>query len=636
IRSLDELNYFDLDNNKFKLGDANSQLDWNVSAANQLRIKGTIVQNPGGSLSGLAVFRGAYSGIVTYYKEDTVTNDGSTWRYINVTPSSGNTPAEDTFWTVEAAKGEDGTPGTPGAPGEDGNYIEYQYAKNGSTTVPPSIVTTDLNPAGWSITPPTIGALEYLWLTKSTKNAAGDTLIIDWSTPVRIGGVPGEDGTDGTDGTDGVNARSVNLISGVQGFNYDTNGLNPSPSSTTVTATALNTTGTVYYEFLLNGVSVQNTTSNTYSYSPQADYGDMPDKIEVRIREGASVGDVLATDQMTLVGLKAGENAITVVLSNEAHTLPTNNLGVVIYDGSGTNINVWEGTTQLTVDENAPYDNSTFRVIAGVEIIIDFDTIEFADFDEEIFYVSDDTNITPGAASGDDGSNTRIYGDASAMTEDNAYIPFIIIVTNSDGVEFIFTKIQSFAKSIEGDTGDTGDTGPSGPLAMGGSDYNAGTSYHGNSVRVDIVKYLGVYYVARSDAPVSPFDGIVPTNTAYWNSFGATFDSVATDLLFATLAYIENLGVRYLRTATSGQRVEIDGTNNVIKFYNSSGVLSAVIEALGSRGYIESNLIRATELLYLSPIASVPGGVTADNYFWQDNSGNLYFVNTNGTQTQIN
>lgn len=40
-----------------------------------------------------------YVALTTYSKGDKVASGGSNWEYINPTPSSGNTPAENTFWT---------------------------------------------------------------------------------------------------------------------------------------------------------------------------------------------------------------------------------------------------------------------------------------------------------------------------------------------------------------------------------------------------------------------------------------------------------------------------------------------------------------------------------------------------------
>lgn len=196
IRSINGLNYFDLDQNQFKLGDSDSQLDWNVTAANTLTIKGALVQSPSGVVSPIGVFRGAYGAGSRYYKGDTVTYGGTTWMYVNVQSSIGNTPADNTFWDVYSAGGIDGDSGA------DGNYIEYQYAKNGSASTAPVLNTGSLNPSGWSTTPPSTGTLEYLWTTRGKKNAAGDTLIGTWSAAVRIKGDPGADGI-GTSGADG-------------------------------------------------------------------------------------------------------------------------------------------------------------------------------------------------------------------------------------------------------------------------------------------------------------------------------------------------------------------------------------------------------------------------------------------------
>lgn len=307
IISQDGLNYFDLDQNEILMGDANSSLDWNVTAAGQLTLKGALVQSGAGTLSPLPSFRGAYNPAYTYYQGDTVTDGGGTWQYINVTPASGHTPAENTYWTVTAAAGTstpgadgaDGIDGTDGTDGTNGNYIEYQYAKNGSTSSPPSIVPTDLNPSGWSVTPPATGSLEYLWMAKASKNFDGTVLVSNWATPVRIKGEAGTAGANGTNGTDGAG--------GVDGA-----------------------------------------------------------------------------------------------------------------DGAPGPVGAFQGV-----------------------------------------YASD-------------------------------------------------------------------------------------TTYYGNSTRVDIVLYNGQYYIARVDAPGGSFSNIVPANTSYWNSFGGNFESIATGLLFAELAFIDNLGVREL------------------------------------------------------------------------------------------
>jgi hypothetical protein len=120
IISQDGLNYFDLDQNQFRMGNTSSQLDWNVTAPDQLTLKGVLVQSGGGTTFPVSCFRGNYDAVTTYYRGDEVTNVGESWLYINPIPSSGQTPAEGSYWTKKAAAGTDGADGAPGADGNDG------------------------------------------------------------------------------------------------------------------------------------------------------------------------------------------------------------------------------------------------------------------------------------------------------------------------------------------------------------------------------------------------------------------------------------------------------------------------------------------------------------------------------------
>jgi hypothetical protein len=60
-------------------------------------------------------YRGAYSAGTTYYVNDVVVSGGST--YICILTSTGNAVTNTTYWTVLAAKGTDGTNGTNGTNG---------------------------------------------------------------------------------------------------------------------------------------------------------------------------------------------------------------------------------------------------------------------------------------------------------------------------------------------------------------------------------------------------------------------------------------------------------------------------------------------------------------------------------------
>lgn len=129
---------------------------------------------------------------------------GSTWAYSQAELGDGYMDAEGYLWVAEEngwknvgkIKGEDGQDGTDG---KDGEYTEYRFARNGSTTTPPTISKTSPTPSGWSLTMPATGLGWYTWATKARKTAAG-ALVENWCTPFRITPYDGQDGQDGQQG----------------------------------------------------------------------------------------------------------------------------------------------------------------------------------------------------------------------------------------------------------------------------------------------------------------------------------------------------------------------------------------------------------------------------------------------------
>jgi hypothetical protein len=93
-----------------------------------------------------------------------------------------------------------GEKGETGDDGINGDYFEYRYAVNGSRSTPPSLSKTSRNPSGWSTTVPTVGNLQYLWFTVAKINGETNSLIQNWSTPVRQTPYDGVDGRNGDTG----------------------------------------------------------------------------------------------------------------------------------------------------------------------------------------------------------------------------------------------------------------------------------------------------------------------------------------------------------------------------------------------------------------------------------------------------
>jgi hypothetical protein len=129
----------------------------------------------------------------------------------------------------------------------------------------------------------------------------------------------------------------------------------------------------------------------------------------------------------------------------------------------------------------------------------------------------------------------------------------------------------------DGTNGTNGTNGGPGPSLTYTGVYSSTKTYQGNANLVQAVYYNGNYYFTRSDA--GSFSNILPTNTTKWNAAGAQFDSIATGLLLAQLAYIDNLGVRYLSTNTPGnKRVVIDGDQNNLRLYSASDLILAELD----------------------------------------------------------
>jgi len=254
----------------------------------------------------------------------------------------------------------------------------------------------------------------------------------------------------GLDGSIGSDSRSVILSTTTLAITYDSAGESPSPSGNLlITADAHNTTGTPYYRFLLNDNEELDDDSPTWNYPIPINITAYPQKIEVELREGGPYGGgggppILATDQINIFPLHYGSDAITVIVSNAAHTLPVTNLGVVDYTGSGTTIKVYEGAFLLYYDADGTTNNRTWG---------------FANID--------DVNITVGAPDPTDGyggGNEVTPGvwewaeipDATNMTASLASITFEITGKRFEGEAVSIDQYQSLSQSVDGSDGGTG------------------------------------------------------------------------------------------------------------------------------------------------------------------------------------
>lgn len=534
VVSGDGNSYFDMLANAMKLGDA---LDFNSAGDGKLRIKGTIVQSQSGQESYIGCYRGKYNASYTYYNGDEVTfsKDGntSTYRMFSDTPVKGVEPTNSLYWQVVAqgSKGADGTSvkikgqayahystaeeweqdrskpvvlidkytqtsgnvtedkycvvkklgrpfagaaegwmtvyaeegdayimnsddealngcmyvpqidkwqnvgrikgdkGDTGQDGAAGKFTELRYAKNGSTTTPPALSKSRLNPSGWTTEVPTVASLEYLWQTTAVKSGDGKTLLSQWSTPVRVTPYNGVDGQDGADGKDGTNGRGIRSVTEYYGVSKN--------SKVRPTVWSVSTVPTL-------------SEINKYLWNYE----------RIIYTDGSSV-----TTTAVIIGCY-GDKGRGIVSITEMYL--------------ATNLST--GVTKNTIG----WSSSVQDISASRPYLYNYEIIKYTDDTTE---ETDVALIGRWGADGSDGQDGR------------------------DGV--------SAASVYRGE-------------------YSSTKRYYGNSFRVDIVKYNSAYYISRVDAPNGSggFTGVAPTNTNYWNAYGASFESVATSLLLAELANI--------------------------------------------------------------------------------------------------
>lgn len=157
----------------------------------------------------------------------------------------------------------------------------------------------------------------------------------------------------------------------------------------------------------------------------------------------------------------------------------------------------------------------------------------------------------------------------------------------------------------DGKDGDPGPRGDRGPSCTYRGDYDSSATYNASSKITDIVSIKNsdgtrTYYVAKVDDNEPAFKGKHPTNTAYWDTFGANFSSVATDLLMARKIAASEIDVESI-------------TSNIVKIGNFVwggnalvGINDAILVVSGaaSIGYTDGWAARFSDKVYIEGMLS--------------------------------
>ena len=224
-------------------------------------------------------------------------------------------------------------------------------------------------------------------------------------------------------------------------------------------------------------------------------------------------------------------------------------------------------------------------------------------------------------------------------------VSITISYKNSEGTTGTITKTHKVAVSLEGTKGTNGTNGANGadggagPGVVYRGDWAPNTIYYSSSIRVDVVKGSdGGYYYAKTghtSTNTSPYTDkpiTGATYTTYWNSFGATFSSVATDILLAQDATITRglvMGTYgatdkgFIRSANatalnSGKGYYLDTTGSM-RFGDPSGAYIRFTESDGVR--IAGNaVIEGTVTIGGSSATTVKDGAALGATAQQNNS----------------
>jgi hypothetical protein len=484
--------------------------------------------------------------------------------------------------------GEDGEAGT------DGKFWDYKYRVSATQPATPS----GLSPSGWSDAPPTVTDGNYLWMSFCEKNAAQTEILQNWSTPVRISGEKGQDGLS-------VYYLDLDNENASVAADYNGNPVSdtyPSCNASLYLGSSKVTTG-VTFKYVVSGCTINLATGSYIAGSSFTLTGITADKATVTVTARIGGSDIMSS-VMNIIRVKAGtpganaiiywlQPSVSVIKKSASGTITPASVTCAAYQRTGT------GSVQTAQNVTVKYQLSTGSLLnysGAVGIPTDAEYIEFS-------LVNSANNIldierVPVVSDGQDGAGGAYFEYRYAKSTSPTEYPALAIISLAPSgwtttmpsvgtLEYLWMTVARKSASgaliqgwsvpvrASGVDGANGDTGPS--LVYRGV-YSSSETYYGTARRVDAVKYNNTYYVARVDAG-DGFSGQTPTNTSYWNTFGAQFDSVATGLLLAELAYIENLMVRRLSSGTDDSLSRLLATGGEIRFYRNK---SEEISGLGA------------------------------------------------------
>ena len=332
---------------------------------------------------------------------------------------------------------------------------------------------------------------------------------------------PAEPGVGGSYATywqeSNLSAKTIRLSADSQIFRIAKDG-SVTPTTITLTANRQNIAASTVFTTSPSPITIGEPAADTATLSyTNFSQGGANKNVTVIATAGAF------SDEITIVELVEGSDGITVVNTNQSHTVPANADGsVTSFVGSGTKIEVYEGANKLDYDGTFPLSSGSF-IVGNVVVTPTGD-----------FTIDSSPTL---------GSDYIEYGDGTAMDAgtDVVGIRYGITGSRSNGTEFRIDTFQTITKAKTGASGSNGESGSNGAGVVYRGEWNSSDEYIATTQRKDVVKYstnsTNPYWIAKTTHTNQTPPSSGATGNTYWEGFGATFTSVATDILFAQDVY---------------------------------------------------------------------------------------------------
>lgn len=522
--------------------------------------------------------------------------------------------SDPTRYTWALIQGEAGNSGVDAAAS---SYFECRYAKNGSTVEPPTLDATALEPTGWSLQMPSVGKLEYLWMSMAQKSKLVEQTYCHIPFTAKDG---------------------CKDITG----NY---------------STELGSGGSIVTEGDRQFLSLPNDSDLRIKY-------DLPFGENFTLffwfktdqkKIGWAIQDAAFTLNMKEMDVKPGtwmhlafrfsDRTVSCFLNGVRQATASLNkklIGFTVYDSNMyASANCYDEFRMVNgaladVDIVKVYQDKADKLLSNWSVPTRISPYDGKDGSDAVsrylelsctsVKVDKSGNVSPsqitakqmkqvGGKAPENTTDLYLVGLASSKSTATQLKAKSITINVSSSDSFVdFTLkdgsgnvydtervpvIKDGKDGIDGKDGRDGTDGYSlAPIYRG--EYSASKTYYGTQYRVDIVKYNGIYYVARVDA--GTFSNVAPTNTSKWNPFGAQFESIATNLLLAEGA---NIGDWFLSggkivstlSTTSSGKITLDAKGGLIQVESAtSGGDHSLYTSMGAKITLDANrgVIQAT------------------------------------------